>query len=108
MVYCRLQRIRGMATSKGFKRKSRGRLLKPRGSRSGPTPDVYLRSYKPGDRVLIAIEPSVQKGSPHRRYHGRVGEVVEKRGRGYVVHVRLGNKVKKLCLLPDHVRGGAG
>ncbi|MEM3133315.1 MAG: 50S ribosomal protein L21e [Candidatus Caldarchaeum sp.] len=99
------QRIAEMATSKGFRRKSRGKLLKPRGSRSGPAPDVYLRDYKPGDRVLIAIEPSVHKGSPHRRYHGRVGEVVEKRGRGYVVQVRLGSKVRKLCLLPDHIRG---
>ncbi|MEM0383885.1 MAG: 50S ribosomal protein L21e [Candidatus Caldarchaeum sp.] len=94
-----------MATSRGFRRKSRGYLLKPRGSRSGPTPDIYLREYSVGDRVYITINPSVQKGSPHRRYHGRMGEVVEKRGRGYIVAVKVGNKEKKLSLLPDHIRG---
>ncbi|MCS6783641.1 MAG: hypothetical protein RMI43_01040 [Candidatus Caldarchaeum sp.] len=92
-----------MPQSKGFRRKSRGYLKKQKGSRSGPSPDIYLREYKPGDRVLIAIEPSVQKGSPHRRYHGKIGEIVEKRGRGYVV--KVGEEGKLLSVLPDHIRG---
>lgn len=94
-----------MATSRGFRRKSRGYLLKPKGSRSGPSPDIYLREYGVGERVIIAINPSVQKGSAHRRYHGKVGEVVEKRGRAYIVAVKLGGKEKKLSLLPDHIKG---
>ncbi|MDW8084194.1 MAG: hypothetical protein RMI49_03220 [Candidatus Caldarchaeum sp.] len=92
-----------MPQSKGFRRKSRGYLKKPRGSRSGPSPDIYLREFSPGDRVLIAIEPAVQKGSPHRRYHGKVGQIVEKRGRGYVV--KVGEEGKILSILPDHIRG---
>ncbi|MEM0440077.1 MAG: hypothetical protein QXF45_01485 [Candidatus Caldarchaeum sp.] len=91
-----------MPQSKGFRRKSRGYLRKPKGSRSGPRPDIYLTEYKPGDRVLIYIEPSVQKGSPHRRYHGKIGEIVEKRGRGYVV--RVGDTGTLLSVLPDHLR----
>ncbi len=94
-----------MVTSKGFRRKSRGYLLKPKGSRSGPSPDIYLKEYNVGDRVYIVIDPATHKGSPHRRYHGKVGEVVEKRGRGYIVAVKLGNKVKKLSLLPNHIKG---
>jgi large subunit ribosomal protein L21e len=93
-----------MATSRGFRRKSRGVLTRPKGSRSGPSPDLYLREYSPGQSVLISTEPSVQKGSPSRRYHGKVGVVLERRGRGYVVQVMLGNKAKKLSLLPDHLK----
>lgn len=52
---------------------------------------------------MIAIEPAVQKGSPHRRYHGKVGQIVEKRGRGYVV--KVGEEGKILSILPDHIRG---
>lgn len=79
-------------------------MTKARGSRSGPSPDLYLRQFNPGDRVLVYLEPGVHKGSPSRRCHGRVGLVVEKRGRGYVVRVRMGNKEKKLSLLPDHLK----
>jgi large subunit ribosomal protein L21e len=93
-----------MATSRGFRRKSRGVLTRPKESRSGPSPDLYLREYSPGQSVLISIEPSVQKGSPSRRYHGKVGVVLERRGRGYVVQVMFGNKAKKLSLLPDHLK----
>lgn len=53
--------------------------------------------------MLISIEPSVQKGSPHRRYHGKIGEIVEKRGRGYVV--KISETGTLLSLLPDHIRG---
>jgi len=94
-----------MATSRGFRRKSRGYLTRPKGARSGPNPEIYLRDYKPGDRVLIAIEPSIQKGSPHRRYHGKVGEIIEKRGRGYVVKVTIGEAEKKISVLPEHIKG---
>jgi large subunit ribosomal protein L21e len=41
---------------------------------------------------------------PHRRYHGRVGRIVEKRGRGYVVAVQIGSKLRKLSVLPEHLR----
>ncbi len=93
----------GMPKSKGFRYKSRRILTLPRGARRSPLPEIYLREYKPGDRVTIKINPSVQKGAPHRRYHGKIGEILEKRGRAYVVAVKLGEKLKKLTVLPDHI-----
>lgn len=92
-----------MPKSRGFRRKSRGILTKPRGARSGPRPEIYLSELKPGDKVVIKIDPSVHKGAPHRRYHGRVGEVVGRRGRAYVVSVILGDKPKTITVLPDHL-----
>ena len=49
------------------------------------------------------MNPSTHKGAPHRRYHGKIGEVLGKRGRAYVVKVRLGEKFKTLTILPDHL-----
>jgi len=36
--------------------------------------------YKPGDKVHIITNPAIHKGMPHRRYHGKTGEVIGKRG----------------------------
>jgi large subunit ribosomal protein L21e len=79
-------------------------MTRPRGSRSGPSPDIYLRDYDIGDRVLVVIEPSVHKGMPHKRYNGLVGEIVEKRGRGYILRVFQGGKPKEISVMPDHIK----
>jgi len=62
-----------------------------------------LHEYKPGDRVIIKIDPSVHKGMPHRRYHGRIGVIKEKRGRSYVIDVTQGNTVKQIIARPEHL-----
>ena len=93
-----------MPKSKGFRYKSRDLLTRPKGSRQGPSPEIYLRGFKVGERVAIKIDPSVHKGAPHRRYHGKIGEVLGRRGRAYLVKVRLGDKFKTLTILPDHLQ----
>ena len=45
---------------------------------------------------------------PHRRYHGRVGVVKEKRGRAYVVNVTQGDAVKEIIVRPEHLTPFAG
>jgi large subunit ribosomal protein L21e len=97
-----------MPKSKGFRYKSRSILTKARGARSGPNPEIYLTEFKPGDKVVVKINPSVHKGAPHRRYHGRVGEVVGRRGRAYLVSVTLGEKLKQIMVLPDHLAKWSG
>lgn len=92
-----------MPKSKGFRYKSRSILTKARGSRSGPKPEIYLTEFKPGDKVVIKIDPSAHEGAPHRRYHGRVGEVIGKRGKAYIVSTTLGGKPKQVMALPDHI-----
>ena len=44
-----------MPKSKGFRYKSRDVLTKPKGSRQGPNPEIYLREFKVGDKVAIKI-----------------------------------------------------
>jgi large subunit ribosomal protein L21e len=62
-----------------------------------------LREYAPGDKVNIIIDSSVAKGQPHKRFHGKVGQVREKRGRAYVVMVMLGEAEKQLIVRPEHL-----
>jgi large subunit ribosomal protein L21e len=63
-----------------------------------------LATYEINSRVNIVIEPSVQKGRPHRRFHGKTGLVLEKRGKSYLVEVKDGNSVKKIITRPEHLK----
>jgi len=60
--------------------------------------------YREGDKVSIVIDPSVHKGMPHRRYHGKVGTIIGRRGKAYVIKVNLGDKEKTLIVRPQHIR----
>ncbi len=88
----------------GYRYKSRHILRKHPRERGMPPLGCLLRQYAVGEKVAIVINPSVHKGMPHRRFHGKVGEVVEKRGRAYVVKVRDGGKEKFLTVRPEHLK----
>ncbi len=79
------------------------RLLKRRERRKLTIADV-MKNLKEGDMVAIKIDPSVQRGMPHVRYHGRTGRVVERRGMSYVVEVKDGGKLKKIIARPEHLK----
>ena len=50
------------------------------------------------------VNPAVQKGMPHRRYHGRVGAIAEKRGRAYVIEVSTGGRFpRQIIARPEHI-----
>jgi len=62
-----------------------------------------FQSFETGQRVVIVIDSSVQKGWPHHRFHGMTGTVVGTQGRAYLVDVRFGGKIKKAVVLPEHL-----
>ncbi|MHC1591979.1 MAG: 50S ribosomal protein L21e [Candidatus Helarchaeales archaeon] len=80
-----------------FKKKVRERGMSPLGR-------TVLQNYEIGDYVDIVIDPSVQKGQPHFRFHGRTGKVIEKRGRALVIEIKDGKKKKTVISRIDHVR----
>jgi len=61
-----------MPQSKGYRVKTR-RLLTRKGNPGFSDKLLKLRELKPGDKVLIYIDPRFHKGMPHRRYHGKIG-----------------------------------
>jgi large subunit ribosomal protein L21e len=92
-----------MKKSKGFRSGSRRLLTKEPRERGKLSLSKLLYEYQPGSQVVVKIEPSVQKGMPHRRYHGRVGTIMNKRGRSYVVSVSQGDAVRVIIARPEHL-----
>ncbi|MEM3522845.1 MAG: 50S ribosomal protein L21e, partial [Candidatus Bathyarchaeia archaeon] len=82
--------------SKGYRSRTRNLLRKRPRDKGKINLSKILRTYKNGDKVCIKIDPSVHKGMPHRRYHGKIGLVIGKRGRSYEVKVISGDKSKIL------------
>jgi large subunit ribosomal protein L21e len=92
-----------MRGSKGYRAGTRRLLKKEARTRGKIKVSKLLHEYQPGNRVLVRIDPSVQKGMPHRRFHGKIGTVIEKRGRSYVVTVSQGDAVSQIVTRPEHL-----
>ncbi len=88
--------------SKGLRARSRRKLKKS--VRGMPPVTAFLKEFNVGDKVAIVIEPSVHKGMPFIRFHGRMGEVIGKRGRAYLVKIRDGGKEKVIISHPVHLK----
>ncbi len=92
-----------MRKAKGFKAKTRKLLSRNPREKGKTSLSKILHTYAEGEKVVVKIDPSVHKGMPHRRFHGRVGVVTSKRGRSYVVHVPQGNATKEIIVRPEHL-----
>ncbi len=88
--------------SKGPRARTR-RLLRKRTKEKSPI-TRYLQEFKIGARVLIKPDPSSQKGMPFKRFFGRVGTVINKRGRSYIIRIKDGGKEKEIISRPEHLR----
>jgi large subunit ribosomal protein L21e len=92
-----------MRKSKGYRAGTR-RLLKKKPRERGKIKlSKLLHEYQLGTQVVIKIDPSVHKGMPHRRYHGKVGTVIERKGRSYVLSVTQGEATKEIIVRPEHL-----
>ncbi|MEM3570740.1 MAG: 50S ribosomal protein L21e [Candidatus Bathyarchaeia archaeon] len=94
--------------SKGYRSRTRNLLRKRPRDKGKINLSKILRTYKNGDKVCIKIDPSVHKGMPHRRYHGKIGLVIGKRGRSSEVKVISGDKSKILLVRPEHLEAYGG
>jgi len=92
-----------MRGSKGYRSGARRLLTKEPREHGKLRLSKLLREYEPGSHVVVMIDSSVQKGMPHRRFHGKVGTIMEKRGRSYVVSVSQGDAVKEITIRPEHL-----
>lgn len=89
--------------SKGYRNRSRKLFRKaPHEKYRGLGRLLY--TYKVGDKVHIDISPESPSTAPHRRYQGKVGTILERRGRAYVVAVQVGGKIKKIITTKDHIK----
>ncbi|MEM4195288.1 MAG: hypothetical protein QXY05_03185 [Candidatus Anstonellales archaeon] len=67
------------------------------------TASDFNKIFKVGDKVALDPKPYFESGIPHRRYKGRTGEIVGKRGNSYEVEILDGGKKKRFIVLPLHL-----
>jgi large subunit ribosomal protein L21e len=89
--------------SKGYRAGARRLLTKGPREHGKLRLSKLLHEYQPGSHVVIRIDSSIHKGMPHKRYHGRVGTILNKRGRSYVISVSQGDAVKEIIIRPEHL-----
>jgi len=86
-----------------MRRKTRDKLSKPVRAR-GISPVVRaIQDFQAGDKVHVLIDPSIHKGMPHPRFHGRTGEVIGKRGRAFMLKITDGDATKTIITYPEHL-----
>jgi large subunit ribosomal protein L21e len=90
-----------MPSSHGTRRKSRSVLTKHNISKGL---SYLLTEYKVGDKVIIDIDPAEHSTTPHRRFQGKVGVVLEVGRRILKVAVMIGNKKKILQTRLNHIK----
>jgi large subunit ribosomal protein L21e len=88
--------------SQGFRVKTRKKLA--REARYRPPITKFVQNFSVGEKVVIEQEPSSFKGMPFSRFKGMIGEIIEKRGKAYVVKVKVGKKIKKVISRPEHLK----
>ncbi|KAK3737853.1 hypothetical protein QZH41_015779 [Actinostola sp. cb2023] len=69
---------------------------------------TYMKTYKVGDIVDVKANGAIQKGMPHKIYHGKTGRVynVTKRALGVVVNKLVKGNIlaKKINVRVEHVK----
>ncbi len=64
----------------------------------------FLQKLNEGDNVVLKAAPSVQDGqSYYRRFHGKTGTVVGRRGKCYEVRIKDKDKIKNILVKPVHL-----
>ena len=91
--------------SQGLRHRTR-KLFRKNVRERGAVPPLSLvmREYNIGDKVHIVPNPAVHEALPHRRYVGKTGTVVGKRGRAYLIEIAVGSKKKIVITVPEHLR----
>ena len=92
-----------MKHSQGIRNRTRHLLTKEPREKGKIGLSKLLHDYQLGEKVVVKINSTIQKGMPHRRYHGKIGVVVDKRGRAYLVNVAQGDATKKIIVRPEHL-----
>lgn len=92
-----------MKPSKGYCAGTRSLMTKGPRQKGKPKLTKFLYEYENGASVIIKIDSAQQKSLPHRRFHGKIGTIVGKRGRGYLVNVAQGDSMRELIVRTEHL-----
>lgn len=93
-----------MKRSQGLRSGSRKKFTRDKRERGLSPITRILEQYGVGESVNIVIDPSIQRGQPHHRFHGLTGTVIRMQGKACVVSAKVGDAVKQLIIRPEHLR----
>jgi large subunit ribosomal protein L21e len=93
-----------MAHHNGPRKKTRYKFKKDQRKRGILPVTSLIQKYEVGQKVHVVCEPSVQKGMPHRRFHGKTGTVIGQRGRAWLLSIRDGDSEKVVIARPQHLK----
>merc|ERR1711959_170053 len=97
-----------MVKSEGYRCCTRDMFSRPFRQRGMPNLSTYLVNFKVGDYVDIKANSAIQRGMPHKTYHGRTGVIwnVTKRAVGVLVNKQVGGRIlaKKIHVRVEHVK----
>lgn len=96
-----------MTNAKGYRRGTRD-LFSRKFRKHGTIPlSTYMKVYKVGDIVDVKGNGAVQKGMPHKAYHGKTGRVfnVTAHALGVIVNKRVRGRIipKRINVRVEHV-----
>jgi large subunit ribosomal protein L21e len=90
--------------SKGYRRRTRY-VMQRRARDRGLSPITrQFQTFAIGEKANVNIDPSIHKGQPHVRFHGKTGTVVRMQGRSYLLDIRMGDMMKQIIVRPEHLR----
>jgi large subunit ribosomal protein L21e len=93
-----------MARHNGPRKKTRYKFKKELRKRGIPPVTSVIQKFEIGEKVHIVCNSSIQKGMPHRRFHGKTGTVVGQRGRAWMLTIADGNAEKVVIARPQHLK----
>lgn len=94
-----------MAHHNGPRKKTRYKFKKELRRRGIPPVTSVIQHFEIGEKVHIICNPSIQKGMPHHRFHGKTGTVIGQRGRAWMLEISDGNAEKIVIARPQHLKG---
>ncbi|XP_065189322.1 large ribosomal subunit protein eL21-like [Sycon ciliatum] len=96
-----------MTNTKGLRRGTRYMFSRKFRTHGQLPLSTYLKVYKVGDIVDIKGDGAVQKGMPHKAYHGKTGRIfnVTRRAVGVIVNKRVKGRIlpKKINIRIEHI-----
>lgn len=87
----------------GTRRKSRHKFRKSVSEKGKISIRRFFQELKPGERVVLKLDPSYHKGTYHARFHSKSGIIKRKLKNCYEVVIKDGKKEKILIVHPIHL-----
>lgn len=89
--------------SHGPRAGSRIKMTKRVKEKGMPKVNDFLKEFEIGDYAAVNINPSVHKGMPSHMFQGYTGKIKDKRGRCYILEIKVGGVKKELIAAPIHL-----